>query len=136
MKNTVLIDANVALDFLGDREASEIARDLFTRCAKQEFYGFIALHSISIIWYVLRKDTRRREYMKLLCSILTVAGASHESVLQAIDRTEFTDFEDCLQECCATNINADFIITRNLRDFRYSNIPAILPEDFIKLLNK
>ena len=136
MKNTVLIDANVALDFLSDRETSEIARSLFTRCAKQEFYGFIALHSLSIIWYVLRKDDRRRQYMKLLCSILTVAGASHESVLQAIDRTEFADFEDCLQECCATNVNADYIITRNLRDFRHSKIPAILPEDFLKLLNK
>ena len=136
MKHTVLIDANVALDFLGSREASEIARGLFTRCARQEFYGFIALHSLSIIWYVLRRDARRREYVKLLCSVLTVAGASHESVLRAIDRTEFSDFEDCLQECCAANVNADYIITRNLRDFCHSKIPAILPEDFIKLLDR
>lgn len=32
-----------------------------------------------------------------LCSILYVAGASHDEVLKAIQMDKFKDFEDCLQ---------------------------------------
>jgi len=42
----------------------------------------------------------------------------------------FMDFEDCLQYLCAKSVNADFIVTRNPKDFVNSTIPAILPDDF------
>ncbi len=45
---------------------------------------------------------------------------------------EFRDFEDCLQDRCAKGINAQYIITRNVDDYINSEIPAILPTDFLK----
>ena len=72
--------------------------------------------------------------MKSLCTVLRIASADHEAILDAIDRNEFEDFEDCLQECCAANVKGDYIITRNISDYKYSNIPAILPEDFLSML--
>lgn len=34
----------------------------------------------------------------------------------------FPDFEDALQTACAIKVNADWIVTRNVRDFRNARI--------------
>ena len=65
--------------------------------------------------------------MEKICDCLKVVGASHESVVQAIRMNSFTDFEDCLQDQCAMEANADFIVTRNVVDFSESTVPAIEP---------
>jgi hypothetical protein len=45
----------------------------------------------------------------------------------------FDDIEDCLQAECAVLVNADYIVTRNIKDYTHSAVPVILPEDFLKL---
>ena len=67
-----------------------------------------------------------------ILDLLQVAGADHESVQNALQREDFSDFEDCLQDECAKQIHADYIITRNINDFSNSNIPAITPSDFLE----
>jgi hypothetical protein len=44
--------------------------------------------------------------------------------------------ENCLQTECAKSVNADYAITRNIKDFSVSSIPAIWPEDFLKILDE
>lgn len=73
--------------------------------------------------------------MKKLCFVLRVTGASHEKVCDAIERSGFSDFEDCLQDECAQEISADFIVTRNSGDFQYSTIKAIAPQELLKIVN-
>lgn len=34
-------------------------------------------------------------WLKDICRLLTVAGASHAQVLEAIENVQFKDFEDC-----------------------------------------
>ncbi len=46
----------------------------------------------------------------------------------------FVDLEDCLQSNCVKRVKADYIITRNIKDFEISEVPAILPEVFLKVL--
>ena len=46
---------------------------------------------------------------------------------------EFKDFEDCLQDRCAENIKAEYIITRNVKDFEGSTVQAVLPEKFLEI---
>ena len=48
---------------------------------------------------------------------------------------EFKDFEDCLQDECAKQVFADYIITRNIADFTTSEIPSLTPADFNKRVN-
>lgn len=88
------------------------------------------------IFYILRKshsEADRREMLKKLCLVLQVTGASHDKVCNAIERMEFTDFEDCLQDECAKEVAADFIVTRNLDDFQKSQIKAITPQKFLEI---
>ncbi len=42
------------------------------------------------------------------------------------------DFEDALQSVCAARLKADFIVTRNLKDFKGSKVMAIKPSELIE----
>jgi len=55
-----------------------------------------------------------------------------ELVLDALDASEFQDLEDSLQMKCADEKGLDYIITRDINDFKASNIKALPPEDFLK----
>ena len=77
----VLIDANVAITYISGRDdpfSSEIEK-IMRLCAEEKIEGFIALHSLSIIWYVSRKapDEERRKWIKMLCTLLTVSGTNN-----------------------------------------------------------
>lgn len=79
-------------------------------------------------------ESDRRKMLKKLCFVLKVAGASHEKVCDAIDNTKFSDCEDCLQDECAQEISADYIVTRNADDFQYSKVKAITPQEFFAVM--
>ena len=135
----VLIDTNVALDFLTMRQPYyNDARKVIMICANERVKGFIAFHSLPNIFYILRKshsEEVRREMLRKLCLVLHVTGASHDKVCNAIERMEFSDFEDCLQDECAKEVSADFIITRNLNDFQNSKIKAVTPQKFLEMID-
>lgn len=139
MKNMVLlIDTNVILNYITNREDKFLQASIYTVecCAKGLCYGYIAFHTLSTLWYVLRKrsDRERRQNLKDICEIFTVASASQQEILDAIDKDSFEDFEDCLQDKCAKEINADYIITCNINDFRNSEIKAITPIELSRIL--
>lgn len=132
----VLIDTNVVIDFLLTREPFfEASSKVIAKCANGEIAGYIAFHSIPNLWYILRRvpEDKRRRWLIDICGFLKVAGTSHEEVVKAIKMTEFKDFEDCLQDRCAKNLRAQYIITRNVADFNKSEVQAITPEDFLSL---
>lgn len=132
----VLIDTNVLLDELEKREPFYEASDkVLSLCASKQIKGYIALHSVSNIFYILRKNysaENRRSLILGILKFLQVANVSHKNVRRALERSNFTDFEDCLQDECAKQIHADYIITRNTMDFSASSIPAITPSDFLE----
>lgn len=71
--------------------------------------------------------------LERLCSLVTVTGADHEKVLEAIRFHDFHDFEDCIQTKCAEQIQADCIVTRNAKDFARSSISVLEPSEFLNM---
>ena len=132
----LLIDANVILNYLLQRDDNELdgSNAIIEKCASLDCVGYIAFHTLSILWYVLRKKDEkiRREYLKTICEIFTVASASQDEILKAIENSEFKDFEDCLQDKYAKDVGADYIITCNVKDYINSEVEAITPSEFIK----
>ena len=107
MKNmVVLVDANVILDYVITREPYyQDAYKIIDMCYSGQVKGYLAFHSVSVIWYVLRKympDSERRLWLKKILQVLQVTGTSHES-------------------------------TNNVKDFKESVITAITPSDFHRL---
>ncbi|MCM1156215.1 MAG: PIN domain-containing protein [Roseburia sp.] len=137
MKNiAVLIDTNIVLDVLEKREPFyESSNDILLCCASKKITGYIALHSISNIFYILRKQYSAGDRRRLILGILDflqIANAKHENVRCALERNDFPDFEDCLQDECALENHMNYIITRNTDDFKNSRVSALTPVDFLQ----
>lgn len=137
MVNRILIDTNVLLDYILTREPFyKEAREVILTCTEGETKGCIAAHSISNMFYILRKDfdaEERREILSNLCAIFDVEGIDKAKLLSGLHNEEFSDFEDCLQMECARAYNAEYIVTRNIDDYKSSGIKAILPKEYLKL---
>ena len=135
-----LIDTNVIINYITQREddQAEASQKVINLCAHGRIDGYLAFHSLSIIWYVFRKRPveETRSWLKQICTILSVCGASHNAVMQAIDNYAFKDFEDCLQDKCAVSIGADYIVTVNTKDYAVSEIPAVTPAELLSMLEK
>lgn len=135
----LLIDTNIVLDYLLKREPFyEDAKSVMRLCSGDDVDGVIALHSVTTIWYILRKvpDEKRRLALKSICELLQVVGTTHNEVIAALENNAFTDFEDCIQSKCAKTAKADYLVTRNITDFNLSEVPAILPKDIITIVNE
>lgn len=134
----VLLDTNVLLDYLETREPYfEDSYRVLLLCAEERVEAYVAFHSIPNIFYIMRKThdkASRRELLLEICNVLTVVSASHEKVVDAIKREDFSDFEDCLQMQCAKEIKADYIVTRNVNDYICSDVPAITLEKFLEIM--
>lgn len=132
----ILVDTNVVLDVIAKREPFVTdSQKVLELCARQEINGYIAFHSVSNIFFILRKkfsNEERRLLLRGILKVLKVTGASHEKVLTALEQEDFEDFEDCLQEKCAEEVRAECIVTRNVVDYGSSAIQAATPHDFLK----
>ncbi len=142
MVNTaVLIDANVILDYVASREPYyREAYEIMELCYRKKVQGYPAFHSVSIIWYTLRRflpeHHERRLWLRKILQVVRVTGASHEEIVKAVEMEDFKDLEDCLQYKCAETVHAQYIITNNVKDFKESAIMAVTPAEFCKLIKK
>lgn len=134
----VLIDTNIILDLLCDRkEFSADASKLFKLCEVNKIQGVASALSISNIVYIMRKELdgeKIREIIGRLSMILTIADLKGDDIQKAA-ALPMKDFEDALQSVCAYRIKADYIITRNLKDFAHSKVVAIKPSELFERMN-
>jgi predicted nucleic acid-binding protein len=140
MENKILIDTNVLMDFALIREPfSDDANEIIELCLRGKINGCIAAHSISDMYYILRKDMephRRRETLMNFCEIIDVVVIDKSKLVNGLENETFADFEDCLQMECAKEFGAQYIVTRNTDDYKTSEIPAITPREYLKALEK
>jgi predicted nucleic acid-binding protein len=104
----VLIDTNVIIDTLTDREPfAKQANKILEKCARKEFDGYIAAHTITNIFYILRKKYtvhERKEMLLNLCGFVGIAGINRKQIIDTLTNDSIDDVEDCLQMECAQSI--------------------------------
>ncbi|MBO6118849.1 MAG: PIN domain-containing protein [Lachnospiraceae bacterium] len=130
----VLIDTNVLIDFLTKRAPFyKDAKEVLMKCTHEDIEGFVAMHTISNLWYILRNEEAkmRIKCIKIICLALTVCFTTHNEVYNIVKNELFDDLEDGLQEACAYTNKMDYIVTRNVKDFKNSRIKALTPAQFI-----
>lgn len=77
----------------------------------------------------------RKLFLKELCAIFHISSLDEKKILSALENDRFRDFEDCLQEECAAEIIADYIVTRNTKDYEESRVKVIQPQEFLALFD-
>ena len=132
----VFVDTNVMLDYISKRSACyDDDRAIMESFRSGRHKGYIAAHSVTDAFYILRKeysDEERRTLLALYLDLVHVVRTDKDKIISALERKDFHDFEDCLQDECAFACGSDYIVTRNVKDFEQSKVKAITPADFIK----
>ena len=130
----VLIDTNIILDVLCKRPAFyEDSAKIFKLCEVKKISGVISALSIPSIMYILRKELdadKTRDILDSLMLIFSVADLKADDLKKAADM-RFKDYEDAIQSACATRIKANYIVTRNIKDFSESKVTAIKPAELL-----
>jgi predicted nucleic acid-binding protein len=133
----VLLDSDVALDFLLKREPFfEVAGELFELIAQGACSGYISGITPVNVFYLMRKakgvDTARRAIGDLLIAVRVCPIT--QAVLEAAFALPFTDYEDAVQHASAASAGLDAIVTRNLDDYKNAALPVYSPADFLNQL--
>ena len=128
----VLLDTNILVDFLAKRPVFfNNAQNIIKRCKDNEITGVVAVHTISTLFYILKKyipSENIRELFYNLFEIIEIDSANKERILHALRNKTFPDFEDGLQYQCALEETVDCIITRNKKRFSRFNNTCIYAE--------
>ena len=127
----MLLDTDILIDVVLDRRPhSAPAVNLLNRIEDGDEDACIAWHTVSNLYYIVTRQTRNRDsalnFILRLMNFVSVAPTDAESVRYAVG-LPMSDFEDALQAAAAQACDAQFIITRNVADYRQSPIPAITP---------
>ena len=131
MKN-VFVDTNILIDLLADRRPfSKSAIEIFDLASKKKINLFTSTHSIATTHYLLKKHVKEQELREILYSLLDFIDivSIDLSIIKKSLLSDHKDFEDAVQIFAAHSVrNLDFIVTRNVKDFKKAEI-AVLPPD-------
>jgi len=132
-----LFDTNVILDVLLDKEPfSEHASYLMSKVERSEINGFVCATTVTTIHYLLSKYLDKEKSKKSIASIIALfeVASVNRLVIENALKSKFTDFEDSVLHESARHAGAEYIITRNIKDFKSSKIPAYTPTEFLSML--
>lgn len=131
----ILIDTIVILDVLCNRkDFAEDSLRVFKYCETNQITGYISALSIPNIVYIMRKELdseKIKEILTVMTSIFTVVDLRGTDLIKAVD-LDFSDYEDALQSVCASRTKVNYIVTRNIKDFKSSSVPAIKPSELLE----
>ena len=131
----VLIDTNVILDILQKREPFFTDSYRALRWAlENDAECLISASAATDIFYALRKSLgsaqQAKEHIDQLAQVVSFADVQGMDIHTALIRA-MPDFKDAVVDAVAERSGASYILTRNIKDFTGSVVPAILPADFL-----
>lgn len=136
----VMVDTNVIIDVYQNRVAFAPASAKILKLSEnRKITGIITASTVTDIYYILGRHIKERGQLntlvqKLLTTV-TLIDVLASDITEAFNLA-MDDFEDALFAQCAKRIKADYIVTRNPKDFLKSPVPSITPDDFISKFYK
>ena len=130
----LLIDANILLDVLMNRQ--EFVKDssiIWKLCETEKAKGYVSALTFAHLVHIMRKQLRPEaieDIYRKLSLIFTFTDLSVSDLTRAAE-LNWGDFEHAVQSVTAERIHADYIITRNVRDFSQSKVIAFTPSELL-----
>ncbi len=134
----IFVDTNIIVDLIADRKPfSKFAIEIFEKAERNEVQLFTSSHSIATTHYLLKKHLEEKRLREVIYSVLEYVRiiAIDQDIIKKGLKSRYKGFEDALQILCAYNIEKlDYIVTRNIKDFKDSEIPAFSPDELLTKL--
>jgi predicted nucleic acid-binding protein len=129
----VFLDTNIIVDLIADRKPfSKYSIEIFKKAEEKKIKLFTSSHSIATTHYLLKKYLEEKILRDVLYNLLDYVTviAVDTDVLKKGLRSKHKDFEDSIQILCASSVEKiDCIVTRNIKDFRDSEILVLTPDE-------
>jgi predicted nucleic acid-binding protein len=134
----IFLDTNILVDLIADRKPfSKYAVTIFNAAESKKIKLFTSSHTIATTYYLLKKYVDEKGLRQILLGLfdyITIIPVDEEVLLKGL-RSNQKDFEDSIQIYCATSVEKmDCIVTRNLKDFKGSEIPVWAPDELCSKL--
>jgi predicted nucleic acid-binding protein len=141
----ILIDTNVVLDLLLDREPfvenailpwRGFANALFEQIEQGKLDAYITATTITNVFYIIRKAEGREVAIAAINRLLMglqLCAVDRETIETALS-LGLKDFEDSIQLACTNLSQLDGIVTRDRKDFIGSNLPIYSPTELLNQL--
>ena len=131
----ILIDTNVALDYLGANKGfEEDATAIFELALEKKAIELVSASAVTDIYYILKKAVKDRKQtiarFKEFREYVHILPVTESDIDKALER-DWKDFEDAVQYTVAETNGVDYIVSRNTKDFEEAQIPCLTPKDFI-----
>lgn len=133
----LLLDIDVIVDVLARRHPwVEDSGAVLSLLDGDQAHGFVAVHTITTIHYLLTRHldrTKARAALVDLLGLVEVVPVSHAMILRALS-LGWSDFEDAVQAICALEVEADYVVSRDPDDFESLSIPVVTPTELLNLI--
>ena len=131
----ILVDTNVIIDALTSREPwNESAEKIFLLGANHIVDLYITASSATDIYYLIRKHLHNaqntKQVMGKIYSLLNILEVTGTDCVEAL-ASQIKDYEDAVVERVASRKEMDYIVTRNIKDYKAGNILVQSPEVFL-----
>jgi predicted nucleic acid-binding protein len=134
----IFVDTNILVDLIADRKPfSKFAIQLFSKAEVGKLELYTSSHSIATTHYLLKKYVDEKELREVLFNLLEYLNifAINLDILKKGLKSKHKDFEDAIQIISAYSIEKmDCIVTRNIKDFKNSEIPVYTPDELAKYI--
>lgn len=131
----IFIDTNLILDVLAERKPFfKTSKRIWEIVENGDAKGYLSATTITDIFYIIRKQLGKDnayDIVKKILMVFNITSVTETDVRKALN-LGFKDFEDALQTVCAKKIKADYLITRNKKDFQKGvGINIVDAEEFL-----
>jgi predicted nucleic acid-binding protein len=117
----LLLDTNVILDvILGRAPWAAEAAALLAAVEAGRVEGFVAGHTVTTVHYIVAKAAGRQTAATAVSDLLRIVGVVpmesadfHHALVLGL-----ADYEDAVQAAACLKVGADFLVTRNAKDYR------------------
>ena len=133
----VFLDANIIIDVVQNR--TDFVEES-SKVLQSGLEGFIDLCAsdvtfTTVSFYARKQRTTEQLYeiMQSLRDFIDVVPTGRIAIDWALQR-KAKDFEDSVQYYAALRTGAEYIVSRNVRDYPFDDIPVVTPQDFFSIM--
>jgi predicted nucleic acid-binding protein len=140
MKEKLFFDTDIILD-VSIRRGELLKNDvsdaikLINLVEADEYKGYTSTVIFTNTYYIQKKlkdHNTSINFLKKLRLLLTVLNVDDKIIQKALE-SGFNDFEDAVQYFTAVENKMDYIITRNIEDYKKSTIKVYTPSQYLKI---
>lgn len=130
----ILLDTNIVLDVIQKRQPHyQASATVLDRVVRRQINAVLPAHALTTIHFIVNRYQDQATASKVMGWLLdwfNVAAIGKAELMRA-HVLGWSDFEDAVVAAAAESSGCEVVVTRNVRDFRNSPIPAVTPEEYL-----